>query len=83
MSIKLYKKLGKAMGIVAVDFDISDISKLISNFKNWKKGYVLLLSNNGTVVTNRDNYLIGEKIFGKHAKLKSLEPHTKKCYGFQ
>lgn len=54
---------GKVGGVIAVDFDVSKISQLISNSRIGTKGYVMLLSSNGTVIANKDDYLIGEHLF--------------------
>ncbi|MCG8484191.1 MAG: EAL domain-containing protein [Clostridia bacterium] len=59
---------GEIMGVVAADFNVSDISNLISKSKIGEMGYVLLLSNDGTIVANRDDYMIGEKVFGEDFK---------------
>lgn len=51
-------------GVVAINFNLDEISTIISHSKIGKDGLVMLLSNNGTVLANRDNRLIGESLFG-------------------
>ncbi len=53
---------GKILGVAAIDFDVSTISEIISNSKIGQNGYVMLLSSNGVVIANRDDYLIGKQI---------------------
>lgn len=53
------------IGVVAADFNVSDLSKLISKSKIGEMGYVLLLNRDGTIVGNQDDYMIGEKVFGE------------------
>ena len=50
-------------GVVAIDFNIEEISNLISQSEIGEEGLVMLLHRNGTVLANRDHYLIGENLF--------------------
>lgn len=59
---------GAIIGVIAVDFDVSTISQLISKSKIGTKGLVILLSSNGTVIGNKNNFMIGERPFGEAFK---------------
>ncbi|MFC7687290.1 EAL domain-containing protein [Ureibacillus sp. GCM10028918] len=52
-------------GVAAIQFSINDISNIISQSEIGEKGLVMLISSNGTILANRDNYLIGESIIEK------------------
>ncbi|RHW34709.1 EAL domain-containing protein [Lysinibacillus yapensis] len=49
-------------GVVAIHFKIDKISEMISESRIGEDGLVMLLDGNGTILANRDNYLIGESI---------------------
>ncbi|GBF34716.1 diguanylate cyclase/phosphodiesterase [Desulfocucumis palustris] len=55
---------GDIAGVLAIDFDVNTISNVISNSQIGENGFVMLLSRNGTVIANKDDYMIGERIFG-------------------
>ena len=38
------------------------------------KGLVMLLSSNGTIIANRDQYMIGESLFGNQFKSMIKKP---------
>ncbi len=50
-------------GVIAIDFNLVDMSKDISSAKIGEDGLVMLLNRNGTIIANRDNYMIGESLF--------------------
>lgn len=56
--------LGNMIGVLAVDFDLSTISRFINNSQIGRKGFIMLLNQSGTVVANVDGYWIGERLFG-------------------
>lgn len=58
-----YDQSGEILGVVAVNFDETEISKKISHSKIGMQGYVMLLSENGTVLANKENFMIGRQIF--------------------
>lgn len=51
-------------GVIAVHFNVSELNKEICTQQIGEEGIVMILNKNGTVIANRDNYGIGEKIFG-------------------
>ena len=51
-------------GVIAVNFNLLEMSKKISNAKIGEDGLVMLLNSNGTIIANRDNNMIGESLFG-------------------
>ena len=53
-----------SQGVIAIDFNLVDMSKDISSSKIGEDGFVMLLNRNGTIIANRDNYMIGESLFG-------------------
>ncbi|TQR15336.1 EAL domain-containing protein [Psychrobacillus soli] len=58
------------LGVIALDLNLLEMSNQISNSKIGEDGLVLLLSNNGTILANRDNHMIGETLFGmQYAKM--------------
>lgn len=50
-------------GVVAIKFNLYEMSKLISNARVGEEGLVMLLSSSGTILANRDNHLIGVSLF--------------------
>lgn len=50
-------------GVVAFDFNLDELSNMISNSKIGKNGFVMLVNPNGTVLANRDNRWVGESLF--------------------
>lgn len=71
---------GRLEGVISVHFDVSTISGVISNSKVGSKGFVMLLSKKGAIVANKEDFMIGERIFGDgyeelliHGKPDSLE----------
>ena len=51
-------------GVIAIDFNLLEMSNAISNSRVGEDGLVMLLSSNGTIIANRDNNMIGESLFG-------------------
>ncbi len=51
-------------GVIGIDFQLNDLSEIISNSTIGEDGLVMLLNQNGTVIANQDNYLI-ESLFGE------------------
>ena len=50
--------------VLVIDFSLSQMSNQISDAKIGEDGLVMLLSSSGKILANRDNYLIGESLFG-------------------
>jgi sensor histidine kinase regulating citrate/malate metabolism len=61
----IFSDYGKVVGVLAIDFDVSQISSSISFSKIGEQGFVMLLNPSGVVIANKDDYLICESIFGK------------------
>ncbi|QGQ99663.1 EAL domain-containing protein [Paenibacillus psychroresistens] len=61
----IYSKTGEVVGVLAIDFDVSKISSSISFSRIGEQGFVMLLNPNGVIIANKDDYLIGESIFGE------------------
>ena len=53
-------------GVIAIDFNLEELSKDISSAKIGEDGFVMLLNRKGTIVANRDNFMISESLFGDH-----------------
>ncbi|MEK5037087.1 EAL domain-containing protein [Sporosarcina sp. FSL K6-3457] len=51
-------------GVVAIDLNLVEMSNQISNAKIGEDGMVMLMSRNGTMLANREHYMIGESPFG-------------------
>ena len=51
-------------GVIAIDFNLLEMSNAISKSRVGEDGLVMLLSSNGTIIANRDNNMIGESLFG-------------------
>ena len=51
-------------GVIAIDFNLLEMSNEISKSRIGEDGLVMLLSSNGTIIANRDNNMIGESLFG-------------------
>lgn len=66
------------LGVISLNFSLTEMSKTISKSKIGEDGFVLLLSPNGTILANRDNNLIGESLFGN--QLSNLLQSTKENY---
>lgn len=75
----IFSNSGKAIGVLAIDFDASEISSSISLSRIGELGFVMLLNASGTVIANKDEYLIGNQIFGDQLKIilaKTKEKQT-------
>lgn len=60
-------------GVIAIDFELNDLSKIISNSTIGEDGLVMLLNEAGRVIANRDNHLIGEFLFSEQHEEKIIE----------
>ena len=70
----LYDKDDNVLGVVSVNFNEAEISNKISNAAIGTQGYIMLLSDKGSVLANTDNSLIGYSIFNMNTiKNKSDE----------
>lgn len=49
-------------GVAAIHFSINMINEMISESRIGEQGLVMLLDGNGTILANRENYLIGQSI---------------------
>ncbi|CAM5207204.1 Diguanylate cyclase (GGDEF)-like protein OS=Ureibacillus acetophenoni OX=614649 GN=SAMN05877842_108161 PE=4 SV=1 [Ureibacillus acetophenoni] len=76
ISAAIYVDGANNNGVIAIDFELSDLSKIISDSKLGDNGLVMLLNQNGTVIANRDNYLIGEPLFSEPYEEKMIETST-------
>nr|WP_106781212.1 EAL domain-containing protein [Lysinibacillus timonensis] len=65
ISASLYVGGSKHEGVIAIDIELSDLSNLISKSQVGESGLVMLLNQYGTILANRNNYLIGENLFGQ------------------
>lgn len=64
-------------GVIAIDFNLIDISRAISKSRIGSEGLVMLLSSNGTIMANRGNHMIGESLFGSQYTKMIEATHTK------
>ena len=53
---------GVFKGVVGIDMDVEYIDEVLSKVKLYKRGYVFLFSNNGTVISYPDKKYIGKNI---------------------
>lgn len=65
-------------GVIAIDFNLVEMSKSISTSKIGEKGLVMLLNRNGTIIANRDNLMIGESLFGN--QFEQMKKDTNQRY---
>lgn len=69
---------GDPIGVLAVDFDLSSISRYIGGSRIGSQGFVMLLSSSGTILADTDNFAIGERPFGNRlgavARMAQAEP---------
>lgn len=68
ISASLYVNGPNMEGIIAIDLKLSELSNIISSTNVGENGLVMLLNQNGTIIANKDNYLIGENLFGQQSK---------------
>ena len=54
---------GKAVGLTAVDMELNTLNELVSQFTFYDTGFAGLLSNEGTIISHRENDLIGNNYF--------------------
>ena len=59
-------------GVIAINFNLLEMSNEISNSRIGEDGLVMLLSSNGTIIANRDNNMIGESLF-RHQFTKLIQ----------
>jgi diguanylate cyclase len=65
-------------GVIAIDFNLVEMSKDISTAKIGEKGLVMLLNRNGTIIANRDNLMISESLFGN--QFEQMKKDTNQRY---
>ena len=65
-------------GVIAIDFNLVEMSKSISTAKIGENGLVMLLNRNGTIIANRDNHMIGESLFGN--QFEQMKKDTNQRY---
>lgn len=63
ISASKYVKGPNHEGVIAIDFQLDELSKIISKSNVGNDGLVMLLNQNGSVLANRNNHHIGESIF--------------------
>ena len=61
--LQVCKRPSGIQGVIAIDFNLLEMSNEISNSRVGEDGLVMLLSSNGTIIANRDNNMIGESLF--------------------
>ncbi|MFA6809176.1 MAG: EAL domain-containing protein, partial [Eubacteriales bacterium] len=59
---------GGIIGVVAIHFDVSDLSAVISKSKIGSQGFVMLLNSDGSIMATRNDFMLGEKTFGDDFK---------------
>lgn len=77
--ISALKSVGNAdntQGLLVIDFSLEQMSKRISEEKIGEEGLVMLLSSNGTILANRENYMIGESLFDESYSQKIEDMKT-------
>ncbi|MHC1704417.1 MAG: methyl-accepting chemotaxis protein [Tenuifilaceae bacterium] len=52
---------GKTLGVIGVDIDLKELSKITGNIELYESGYGILVSNDGLIAAHSDNKIIGEK----------------------
>lgn len=55
-------------GVIGVSFNLETLSDQISKARIGEDGVVMLLNQSGTIIASRDNYMIGEGLFGSQFK---------------
>jgi len=68
-------EVGKVIGVIRLDTQLSDLQSMVSPLKIKKSGYAFLITNNGTIVTHpTDSLIMDESIFSlaEEAKDKQL-----------
>ena len=65
-------------GVIAIAFNLSEMSKDISTAKIGQNGLVMLLNRNGTILANRDNFMISESLFGN--QFEQMKKETNQRY---
>lgn len=63
-SRSFYSTENRLIGVIAVVFKVSTLSSNIAESKVGRDGFMMLMSNTGEVIANRDDYFIGQRIFG-------------------
>ena len=69
---KSVKGTSGIQGVIAINFNLLEMSNEISNSRIGEDGLVMLLSSNGTIIANRDNNMIGESLF-RHQFTKLIQ----------
>lgn len=54
-------KNGQTLGVLAIDIDLKELSKIIGNIKLYKTGYGVLISNDGIIAASSNEDIIGKK----------------------
>ncbi len=63
-SRSFYSNDNRLNGVIAVVFKVASLSRNIAESKVGKEGFMMLMSNTGEVIANRDDFFIGQRIFG-------------------
>jgi methyl-accepting chemotaxis protein len=56
---------GRALGVVGIDIDLIDLSKIVGDIKVFESGYGILISNDGVIAAHKNTELL-EKNFTEH-----------------
>lgn len=64
---KAVEKNGEIVGVVALDIELTQLAKSLSEIKVGENGYAVLLDRNGTLLTHPDKKMIGTDTFAKLA----------------
>jgi len=56
---------GRALGVIGIDIDLIDLSKIVGSIKVFESGYGILISNDGIIAAHKDTELL-EKNFEEH-----------------
>ncbi|MCM0646894.1 methyl-accepting chemotaxis protein [Clostridium swellfunianum] len=62
---KAVEKNGEIVGVVALDIELTQLAKSLSEIKVGENGYAVLLDRNGTLLTHPDKKMIGTDTFAK------------------
>ncbi|MCX7842523.1 MAG: EAL domain-containing protein [Clostridia bacterium] len=57
----VYSSDGEMIGVIAVDFESSVISSMITNLTIGEKGFITMVNGDGTIIANKNEHMIGEK----------------------
>ena len=62
-SRSFYAHDNRLIGVIAIVFKVATLSSNIAESKVGNEGFIMLMSNTGEVIANRDDYFIGKRIF--------------------